>query len=495
MYKQIKQSIERAAFGGGLKARVLRGGAWLGAGSATEQTVRFARNMILTRLLAPEAFGTMAIVLSTNSIIQSFTDIGVRDALIQNPRGGERQYVGAAWWMTFGRALSIYSLILFIAPSIAKFYGNPELSSLLRVTATSILFEGVMSTRAYIALKEMKFSKWAAIFHGGGICGVVTTVILSFFIRDVWALVLGNLAEGVARCTLSYIVCPFLPPIKWGKEAFRELLTFSKGLFGLSFLNFIFSRTDIFVLAKMFPAAQLGLYTMAIYLVQTPTNFVLNLMGHVFLPTFSQVQGDKVRTNRIVLQIVKLVMFLGMPALAFVFFCGRSLLTTVYGQRYAAGAAALFVASCVAIINVVNAQATGVFYANGQPGLHRRCVTIMAILMVLLIYPLARWFGLLGGQLACLISMMVGFLFQVVRIRDFTAIRISEYGKTFLVSALIAASVVVVCLGTRPFAALTRPLPNIALGIAGCLFAYGLTAMILFRGRRELTQNVLSTEP
>ena len=234
---------------------------------------------------------------------------------------------------------------------------------------------------------------------------------------------------------------------------------------------------------------------MAIYLVQTPTNFILNLMGHVFLPTFSRVQGDKVRTNRIVLQIVKLVMFLGMPALAFVCFCGRSLLTTVYGQRYAAAAAPLVVASCVSIINIVNAQATGVFYANGRPGLHRRCVAIMAILMVLLVYPLATWFGLVGGQLACLISMVVGFLFQVDRIRDFTAINVSEYGKVFLISSLIASSVVVVCLGTRPFVALTRPLPNIALGIVGCLLAYGLTVMILFRGQRGITQNVLFTDP
>jgi hypothetical protein len=54
-----------------LKARVFRGGAWLGAGSFTEQVFRFGRNMILTRLLAPEAFGTMAIILSASSVIQS----------------------------------------------------------------------------------------------------------------------------------------------------------------------------------------------------------------------------------------------------------------------------------------------------------------------------------------------------------------------------------------------------------------------------------------
>src|SRR3990172_12594762 len=89
---------------GGLPAKILRGGGWLAGGSLAEQAFRFARNMLLARLLAPEAFGTIAIILSVCSAIQSFTDIGIREALIQNPKGAERKYVGAAWWLALFRA-------------------------------------------------------------------------------------------------------------------------------------------------------------------------------------------------------------------------------------------------------------------------------------------------------------------------------------------------------------------------------------------------------
>ena len=324
LYNQVKTTVASVAGGEGLKARIFRGGAWLGAGSLAEQSLRFGRNMLLARLLAPEAFGTMAIVLSTTSVLQSLTDVGVKEALIQSPRGREDGHVGAAWWMAVGRSCSLYAMLFLVAPLMARFYGNLELSALLRVASAALLFEGAISSRAYVAMKEMKFSKWAAIHHGGGIAGVVITVILSFFMRDVWALVIGYCSENAARCLLSYVVCPFLPPLRWSREAIRDLLKFSRGLFGLSILNLIFARADIFVLAKLYSTADLGLYTMAVYLVQTPAVFVINLLNQTLLPTFSHVQDDQPRTNRILLQATTLTALLGVPALVFLAFCGRS---------------------------------------------------------------------------------------------------------------------------------------------------------------------------
>jgi O-antigen/teichoic acid export membrane protein len=437
--------------------------------------------MILARLLAPEAFGTMAIVLSSASVIQAFTDIGVRDALIQNPRGSEPEYADAAWWLSFGRSLGIYAVLFFASPWIAVFYRNPQLTSLLRVAITSIILEGMMSARAYVALKEMKFPRWAVIYHGGGICGVVITLILSFHLRDVWALVLGSVAEGAARCALSYIICPYFPSIKPDREALRELLKYSRRVFGLSFLNLIFTRTDIFVLAKMFSATQLGLYAMASYLAQTPASFIINLEAQILMPTFSHIQGQKDRINQILLRVTSLIVLLGMPALAFVYFCGTFLLAAVYGQRYAGVGPVLTIAAAVALINLVNGPITTVFGATGFPQLHRRSVGLMAVTMVLLIYPLTKWLGLAGAQTACLVAMAAGYLLQVERIHKLTRLNVSQYGKIFLLSAATSVSVIIICIGVRSFAALARPLPNIALGVVGCLLAYAVTCGVLFR--------------
>ena len=194
----------------GLKSTVFRGGAWLGAGSFIEQVMRFGRNMLLTRLLAPEAFGTMAIVLSATTLIQVLAEVGAREALIQSPRGTEEGHIGAAWWMSVGRSLSIYSVIYVMAPFISRFYANGELAALARIATLSIVFDGLLSPRAIVAQKQMKFSKWATINNGGGILGVLTTVVLSYFLRDVWALAIGYCSEN-ARSLHSFLYRVPLP--------------------------------------------------------------------------------------------------------------------------------------------------------------------------------------------------------------------------------------------------------------------------------------------
>ena len=79
-----------------LARKVSSGGIWLGTASGIEQALRLVRNMILTRLIAPEAFGLMAIAISINAAFESFTQIGVKEAIIQNSKGEERTYLNGA---------------------------------------------------------------------------------------------------------------------------------------------------------------------------------------------------------------------------------------------------------------------------------------------------------------------------------------------------------------------------------------------------------------
>lgn len=481
MYVDIKTRLKQVCFDGTLKARVFRGGAWLASGSLAEQSTRFLRNIILVRLLAPDAFGTMAVVLSVSSAVQSFTEIGVREGLIQNPRGREPAYINAAWWISSSRALFIYALLFTIAPWAGTFYGNSEICALLRMAALSLIFEGAISANAYVAIKQMRFRSWALVYHGGGILGVVTTVVLSLFLRNVWALAVGACLESVFRFGLSYVVCPFVPSVQLHREALRDLLKFSRGLLGLSFLNLMFMRTDIFLLAKLYPASQLGVYSMAVYLVQVPTGFLVNVLVQVLLPTYSHIQADKLRTNRILLQITKSIVLLGLPTLIFILLYGRSLLSLIYGERYVSAAAALGIATAVALINMLNTQITAIFYASAKPTLHRRCVAVMAAITVALTYPLARWIGLAGAQVACLAAMTTGFLLQLERMRHVTGLQLTSYFRQFALPSVASTVVVMVFLATRTVVPSASPVIGIVFGTFGYLVSCCAAALFLLR--------------
>ncbi len=488
LYESGKGAIGRLLLGENLRAKATRGAVLLGGASFTEQTSRFVRNMLLTRILAPSAFGTMAIVMSSSAIVGSLTEVGLRVSVIQNPRGREPSYLNAAWWLAMGRALGVYAIIFIMAPWVARFYGDSALSALLRVAFLSALLEGAMSPRSILTQKEMKFGRWAAITNGGAACGVVLTIILSFFLRDVWALAIGYCSENVFRCLLSYILCPGLPSLGWDRDAARDLLKYSKGAYGLSFLNLIFTRTDIFVLGKLYSSTALGLYSMAVYLVQTPTGFIQNMVGSTMVPAFAHIQEDHPRINRIVLEATSWLIVLGLPVVVVIWLYAPSLLRVIYGARYLKSAAPLIVASVVAILSILNGIMTDVFSAMGRPALHRRAVAASAVVMIVAIYPACKMLGVLGGQVAALVAIGTSYLLQLLRMRGLTGLSLVRYGRTFVPAGLVSVGLLVGGFGLRFFGLAKGPVPQLALGLCACLIAYGICVPALLRSKDHLSR-------
>ena len=484
-YDRVKVAIDGLLLGDGLKARAMRGGTWLGAGSVAEQAVRFGRNMILTRLLAPNAFGAMAIVMSCSSIVGTLTDVGQRAAVIQNPRGREDAYLNAGWWMGMGRAICMYAIIFTVAPFVGRFYGNSELCALLRVALMSTLFEGAMSPRSILPEKDMRFGRWMAISNGGAICGVITTVILSFYLRDVWALAIGACSENAFRFLLSYILCPGLPSLGWDRHVARDLYKFSRAVVGLSFLNLIFSRTDIFVLGKLYSTTTLGLYTMGVLLVQTPSSFLTRMMGQILFPSFAHVQDDKERINRILVGTTSWLILLGLPGVVAIYLCGHSLLTVIYGARYAAAFAPLAVAATVVFLNVLNAGITCVFSGIGRPELHRRAVAASAVAMLIAIYPACKLFGVVGGQVAALLAIILSYFLQLIRMRGLTGLDLLRYGKAFVPPVLGSAVMLGIVVVGRGLGLTTRPTADIALCVVSCVLTCAMCASAHLRASRK----------
>ncbi len=138
-YFSVRGYVDRFVLGENLRAKTTRGAVLLGGASLGEQASRFARNMLLARLLAPSAFGTMAIVMSSASIVGSLTDVGLRVSVIRNPRGREPAYLNAGWWLAMGRSLGVYAICFIMAPWVARFYGDLEVSALLRVALLGAL--------------------------------------------------------------------------------------------------------------------------------------------------------------------------------------------------------------------------------------------------------------------------------------------------------------------------------------------------------------------
>ncbi len=481
--RQLKASWSDLMSGDALRAKAMRGGAWLGGGSVAEQATRFARNMVLARLLAPGAFGTMAIVLSSASLVDAFIDVGVRIAVIQSSEGGEEAHLNAAWWLGLGRALISYLIIFTLAPSISSFYGRPELCVLLRVALVSVILGGLMSPRSALAQREMKLGRWAVISNGGAVCGVVFTVALSLIMRNVWALAIGYCCENAFRLLLSFILCPGLPSLSVNWPATKKLLNFSRGMFGLAILNLIINRADIFVLGRLYPLAALGLYTMAISLVGTPASFLSTILAQTLFPAFSIMKQDLGRLNRILMEITKWLL-LGMPATILLYLSAPILLRLAYGARYVAAARPLSVACAVAFLTVLNVVPSCVLFGKGLPGLHRQSVVATAGTMLIAVYPASKFFGPTGAQFAALLAILVGYLYQLVSLHWVTGLSLVRYAWAFVMPAVGSGVMLTIVLVCREFGITAKPGVDIAVCLGSCLIAYAICVSAHLRASR-----------
>lgn len=420
-----------------LTAKFLRGGVWLGAGSAGEYGLRFARNMILARLLAKEAFGLMAIVLSVCSLFQVLTGLWLKESVVQNPRGAEKTYLNGVWFLALGRALLLMLAAYFLAPWIAEFYEAPHLVPLIRIAFLSVLFQAGISPRAYVAIKHMQYRKWVMVQQGGGIIGVSITIVLAFYLKSVWALAIGYVAENAARCLMSYIVCPYLPALRFEKSDVQSLFAFSKGMMGMPVLMLIYTEGATFVTGKVCSKELLGLFALTLSLARIPGMFGQMLVD-LLLPSFSQIQQQTQRLNHNLLRVTSVITFVAIPALVATALFGEEILTLVYGKAYARGAVALALLFANEMMLTCNIPIAALFIARGQPALLRRFSLVRALLMVSIAYPAIKQFDIIGAAVTPLLAMCLAYGLQLHALRTLTGMRPLEYIGVFIRSAILS---------------------------------------------------------
>ena len=131
-----------------LKALVLRGSTWTIAGSGSGQLIRLIRNLILTRLLFPEAFGLMTLVWMVMYGLEMLSDVGLGPAIIRDPRGDDPDFLNTAWTVQAIRGAVLWGASCLIAYPMATFYSAPDLAQLIPVAGLTALLALVPAAAA-----------------------------------------------------------------------------------------------------------------------------------------------------------------------------------------------------------------------------------------------------------------------------------------------------------------------------------------------------------
>jgi len=426
-----------------LKGKVFRSGSALAFGSITENVLRFVRNIILVRILVPEAFGLMAILMGGVQVIEAFTEVGLRQSLIQNKSGSEQSFLNITWFLSLARGLFLYFLAFLASPFIADFYNKPESLVLLRIGFLVILLNCLISPRVHLLEKELRFKEWAILMHGSAIIGIFVTIVAGFIIRNVWALLAGLVIESLLKLLLSFIFYPIKPNLHFNIVHLRDIMKFSRGMFGLPILKMIFYQTAIFVVGKLTSVELLGIYVMLASLAEITTVFLGQIISPVLLPVLALIKHNKTTLSNLFIKTTKTIGLFVFPFTAMLIIFAKPILYLVYGPIYSQHAFTFAILSTYALIALFFSLFTQIFFAMGEPNLHRIASFIRAALFIALIYPLTKFFGLTGTATAASIATGIALCVQLIYIRKYINLTLLAYMQSWLSGLRISLIVII----------------------------------------------------
>ena len=433
----------------GLKARCARGGAALALGTIVERGARLVRNMILARLLAPDQFGLMAIVLAASGLFEAITEIGIRQAVIQNPRGDRPEFLNVAWWISAVRGALVCVVGCLAAPYVARFYGDVSLTPLLQVVMLSMFIGGLTNPRLAVLEKQLRFGPCVWITQGSGLAATVISLVAAVYVRSVWALVLGVVAEAFIRTVLSYVAFPFRPRLSIDRDSWRDLVAFARGMAGLSLLTCVVLQADVFVLGRVCSKEQLGMYSLALALANMPLMVFSRVVAPMVLPVLSDVQGDRAKLCQTVLSITRMLFDLGAPLAAFLVVFGRSILSLAYGKSYGA-VSDVFGVLCVYVLTYMAANVLVFTYlAIARPELQRRFLFVWACLVAMAMYPAVKYLGPLGAALTLLVTLLAATAVQLARMARIIGLAVVSYLAIVRRGVAVAALAAIPAVGIR----------------------------------------------
>lgn len=368
----------------GLRARAMRASSWAMLGFGLSQGVRLAGNLVLTRLLMPEAFGVMAIAWLVMNGLTMLSDTGVRTCIVQSRNGDLRHFLDTGWSIQVLRGVVLTAAALAVAGAFelarragalppASVYAHPQMPLAIAAVGVSGILSGLESTKLASAYRHLSLARVTLIDAATQLGGFLATVGWALVHPSIWALVAGVVVVGPLRVAATHWLLPGPPNRwRWDGESVREIVAFGKWVVLSSLLSFAVANGDRVVLGGLVDAGTLGQYAMAVLIVGAIQQLVNAMVANVALAALSEVQRSRPERLREVFYRVRLPVDVMLLALAgFLFACGSSITAILYDERYRLAGPALEVLS-LSLVAFRFELATQCYFALGRSALNVR---------------------------------------------------------------------------------------------------------------------------
>jgi O-antigen/teichoic acid export membrane protein len=381
--------------GESLSQRVVHAGFWAFTLRITSRLFGLARTIVLARLLAPNDFGLYGIALLSLSTLETFSQTGFDQALIQK-KEDTKPYLDTAWTVQVIRGFVLATLLALGAPLVGSFFGEPRAVLLVRVLGAAVLLKSLRNIGIVYFKKELEFHTQFIYEFSGTFADLAVAIPAAIILRSVWALVFGLLVGNFVRMVVSYFVHSYRPRLRLEWVKAKELFTFGQWLLGSSIVVFLAVQGDDIFLGKFIGATALGFYQMAFRFSNLMTTEITHVISQVTFPVYSKLQDNIPKLREGFFKTVEATTSLTLPLTAGIFILAPDFVRLFLGEKWMPLVPALRILSISGLIRSITATGGPLFLAVNRPnmdfGMNVGRVGVMAIA----IYPLTRMFGMNG---------------------------------------------------------------------------------------------------
>lgn len=322
--------------------------------------------LVLARLVAPEAFGQIALAAVVVAVLSLFIDQGFAQAIVQRRDLREAHLnTGLLFALGVGGALTL-GLVALAGP-VAVLLGEPEVGPVLRVLALGFILAGSTSVPSAYLQREFRFDVLARRTLASTVVGGVVGVIVASQGGGVWALVAQTLVGGIAGAVALWAAVPLRPRLEFDREALVDLLRFGVPLLARDFLGVLNRRSDDLLIGVVLGPVALGYYVVAYRVLLIATELVIQSPAELAFAALSRLQEDPVALRRTYLRAVRLAVTVAAPVFLGLAVAAPLVVPLIFGPRWERSVTVLAILACIGVAHSVDFLNHVLLTASGRP--------------------------------------------------------------------------------------------------------------------------------
>ncbi len=277
-----------------LNARANSGVRWTASRSVVTVVTSTAQVAVLARILDPEDFGLMAIVMIVISLANVFVKTGFSDALIAKDKPTPSQQA-TLYWANVILGFFVTLFLYFSAPLVASIFDQYRLISLIQYLSIVVFLTSITLQFEALLMKNLYFKELSLTHIVSAIIGVVTAITLSINDFGVWALVYSAIVIQLSNSLQFFyyaIKYKWLSRLSLDLKEVDDFLKFGYFRIGAALVNQINSRADQLIIGALLGPTILGYYAVAFQLIIQPMNKINPILTQISFPIFSVAKND-----------------------------------------------------------------------------------------------------------------------------------------------------------------------------------------------------------